>query len=67
MDAAQNAEDGKRRRYGAEAVVPLAWESFGRIGGSGREFLWRLYSETAPEAWLAFLQDVETLIAAGGC
>jgi hypothetical protein len=41
--AAASAEDSKRRRYGS-AVVPLVWETGGRIGDAGLNFLRRLYA-----------------------
>eukprot|EP00969_Alexandrium_andersonii_P325949 14401517-Alexandrium_andersonii.AAC.1 len=36
--AAAAAEDSKRRRYGSD-VVPLVWETGGRIGEAGLAFL----------------------------
>lgn len=62
--AAANAEDRKRRRYGS-GVVPLAWETGGRVGEAGLMFLRRLYAGAAPQLLPALLQEVGCAIAAG--
>ena len=62
--AAEGAEDGKRRKYGP-SVIPLAWETGGRLGPAGASFLKRLYSTAEEGALQRFLQEVGCIIAAG--
>ena len=61
--AAASAEDAKRRRYG-KGVVPLVWETGGRIGEAGLNFLRRLYAGEAAKL-SALMQEIGCVVAAG--
>ena len=57
--AARRAEDGKRHKYPAPNLVPLAIETGGRIGAAGLDWLRRVCAAAeAQDAWQSFLREL---------
>ena len=62
--AARMAEDRKRRRYGA-SVIPIVFESGGRLGEAGRRWLKKAYRAAGAQAeWPALMRALSAQVQA---